>query len=41
MRFQDNDAELKPGYWQLQQRHQDADTGLPASEPSNGFLQDI
>jgi hypothetical protein len=41
VRLQNNDAELKPGYWQLQERHQEANTGLPASEVSNCFLNCI
>jgi hypothetical protein len=39
--LQDNNTELKPGYWQLQQRHEQADAGLPATEVSDCFLQGI
>jgi hypothetical protein len=38
MRLQDNNAELKPGYWELQQSHQKADAGLPTSEVPDSFL---
>lgn len=41
VRLQDNDAELKPGYWQFQERHQEANTGLPASEVSHCYLNCI
>jgi hypothetical protein len=41
MCIQDNNAELKPGYRELQQRHQEADAGLPPSEVSDSLLKGI